>query len=190
MKLKDILKVFGPAVLSIAYPPAAPIIAAVNAYLPDNKKLGDTCTGNDLSAALTQHNPELLEAEYALEAEVIKQRGAAMNTANSSANENYQETRAFIAKWSFIVVALVTVGITAAWVDALLNADALVIREVSGNWTMVVALLAPFFLLLKAYMGVLEREHQDRLNASNGKTAASSLAIGLSAYLQSRKAKK
>lgn len=187
MKLKDILRTFGPAVLSIAYPPAMPIIAAVNAALPDDQKLGDSCTGDELYTALTQRNPALLDAEYAFETEVIKQRGRSMNTANSSTDENYQATRAFIAKWSFIVVGSVTVGITAAYIDAVHTGNTEVIKELMNGWPMVVALLAPFVVLLKVYMGVLEREHKNRLNAANGKTAASSLALGLSAYLMRNK---
>ncbi len=189
MKLKDILKEVGPAVLAAVYPPAAPLIAAVSAAT--GRPVSSQSTGSEVLEAINTLDPDkradILEQEIEYETEVIKQRAAAMNTANASQNENYQKTRAFIARWSFIVVALVTVGITAVWGEAVYNGDKDIIKEVAGNWPMVVALLGPFFLMLKGYMGVLATEHRDRLNAANGKTAASGLVLALSALTRAKK---
>ena len=190
MKLKDILKAVGPAALSIAYPPAAPVIAAVSALMTGDK-LPANCTGDQLSAAIAGLSPEVqgqfLDAEYEYKSDLVKAHASAINTANTAGGENYQKTRAFIAKWSFIVVAAVTVGITAAWIDAVIEADKDVIKEIGGNWPMVIALLAPFFSLLYAYMGVLKQEYRDRLNAQNGKTATSGLAMTLHALTRGKK---
>ena len=190
MKLKEILKTVGPSILSVAFPAAAPAIAAVNALIT-GEPLPDDCTGDQLNNAISGLSPEIqakmLDSEYEYKIELIKAQASAMNTANTAAGENYQKTRAFIAKWSFIVVGTVTVGITGAWIDAVMSGDKDVIAEIGTNWPMVVALLGPFFYFLNAYMGVLKEENRDRLNANNGKTATSSFAVGLSALMRQKK---
>lgn len=192
MKLKDFLKEVGPAVLATVYPPAAPIIGAINMLIPEGgKPLLEKASGDDVLEAINTIEPNkrsiLLEREIEYETEVIKQRAAAMNTANASQNENYQKTRAFIARWSFIVVAFVTVGITAVWGEAVYRGDGKAIQALSGSWPMILTLLGPFSLILKTYMGVLAAENRDRLNAANGKTAASGLVLALSALTRAKK---
>ncbi len=176
MKLKDILTKVGPAVLSAVYPPAIPAVAAINALLPSDKKLPDQCTGTQFSDALSliadpQAKQSLLETEYAHVEAVMGHKASAMNAANSAENENYQVSRAYIAKQSFHVVSAVTLIVVSAWATAVLNHDKETVMAIMQGWPMIVAILVPFVALLHAYMGVLKAEYRDRLNASNGKTA-------------------
>ena len=190
MKLKEILKTVGPSILSVAFPAAAPAIAAVNSLIT-GKPLPDDCTGDQLNDAISGLSPEIqakmLDSEYEYKIELIKAQASAMNTANTAAGENYQKTRAFIAKWSFVTVSAITLSMTAVWASAVLEGDQDVIREVASAWPMVVAFLGPFFYFLNVYMGVLKEENRDRLNANNGKTATSSFAVGLSALMRQKK---
>lgn len=180
MKALDVLKQFASVALTVACPAAAPLVAAVNQALPGNRQLGRGATGSMVEQALDMLDPskkaEILAMEFKHEEVMVGHQVSAMNTANTNTNENYQETRAYIAKGSFHILSAATLLSAGSIFVSTATSDCEALEELTNSWPLVLAILGPFVGLLNAYMGVLKSEYRDRLNAANGKTAFGSLA--------------
>lgn len=176
MKLLDILGKVGGGVLKSAIPGGALVVDIVNQFLPDGAKLPAETTGTDLQKAVDALPPaqraELLGREFDVEEARINANVALMTGAPA------QETRAWIAKWAFVLVAFVTVSAVLVWgVAAIGYKDETLVKTITDGWEWLVALLLPFVGWLNRYFGILRAEQRDRLNAGNGSTDAAGAGI-------------
>ena len=160
MKLKTLLTNAGSMALNALIPGS---VGLINAVLPADAKLPETATGKDaetLIRSLPEYQ-ELLETE-------ITAAHESLNTALMADAMCAHTTRPFIAKWTFIMLAVITLMITTVWCHAVVNQQADVIAAIVDGWPFLSALLWPFTALLLGYFGILRKENQNKLNAANG----------------------
>lgn len=186
MKLWDIVKTVGSAALQVALPGTGSlIVGAVNALLPDDKKLPAGATGDDLNSAIASLPPEqqasIMEKDFDVEITQIKESYSTVRAMLESDAKNPHSTRPYVVKGAFLIVAFVIVLTVSVWAFATLNSDATMLIAIAGSWQFVLAMIGPFVTLLWAYFGILKREHKNRLDAANG----ASLPSGITGVLTS-----
>ena len=186
MKLGDILKKVGAGIIKDAVPGGSVIMGVVNELLPN--KLSKDATGADLEAAIESLPPadkaKILEKQFDVEITQIKEASASLQAMLAVDASSKHTTRPFIARWAFIVVSLVSVSIVIIWAYAVIDGDIALVLSVTNGWPMVVALLAPFFVLLRAYFGILGKESQNKLDAANGNPTSSIASTLISGFLK------
>ena len=173
MNLGDILKTVGTGLIASIAGPAAPlIIAGINGFLPGDKQLPENATGEQAKSAIDELSPELrasvLEKQYDVKIEHIKQSYGALNTMLSANEESKHTTRPKIAYQAFQVVGFSTITVVFAWAYAVVTKDTEMISMIKDSWMFVFAVIAPLVTVLHAYFGVLTNESKDRLNAAQG----------------------
>lgn len=176
MKLWDIVKNVGSSIVREAVPGGGLLLSTINEFLPDDKKLPSGATGSDVESAInslpSDKRAELLNREFDVDIKRIEANAALMTSAPAHV------TRAFIAKWSFVFLAVFSgfVGgiIISAYFYAVYKQDVNLVKQIVDGWPFVLAILCAvtgtFSILVKAYFGILRKEQQDRLNAANGST--------------------
>ena len=178
MKLWDIVKKIGGSVVAEVVPGGGLLVDAVNAFLPESKRLDSTTTGAEMEQAVADLPPPLraqvFERQFDVQLEEIKQQGDTIRAMLHAEQNSRHTTRPYIAKHSFHVVAIVTLAIVAGWLLAVQKSPDPLENIISG-WSFVLALLVPFVAVLRAYFGLLSREHQNRLDAVHGATNPSGL---------------
>ena len=171
MNIFNIIKNAGIGIFRDIVPGGKEILAAINAFLPDNKKMGGAVTVEAVEANLRDLTPEqyvkVSALEFNVKIEELRQSHETLRTMLDANAISKHTTRPFIAKWSFVLVAIITLLIVVAWASAVMANKPLLVEAIMGGWPFVVALLVPFFTLLKAYFGVLKEEEAQRLNAAN-----------------------
>lgn len=187
MKLSDILKKVGIGIIKDAIPGGSVIMQVVNELLPKDKQLGSSATGKELNEAIESLPPEdkakILEKQFDVDITQIKEASASLQAMLAADASSTHTTRPFIARWSFIVVSFVSVSIVSIWAYAVIDGDTALVLSVTNGWPMVVALLAPFFVLLRAYFGILGKESKHKLDAANGNPTSSIASTLISGFL-------
>lgn len=173
MKLWDIVKTIGSAAIQTALPGTGSlIVGAVNAMLPDDKKLPESATGQQAASAIGMLPPEqqteIMSKEYDVTIEDIKQSHDTLRTMLDADANNPQSTRPYIAKGSFHVVAFAIIVTVSLWAYGVATSDDGIVKTIVDGWPFLLAAIAPLVILLHAYFGILKKEHKDRLDAANG----------------------
>lgn len=169
MKLKDILKRVGAGIVRDVVPGGGILMDAIG------QKYSKDLTGDDLAAQIATDNPELLELEFDVKLEEIKQEGETLRAMLVAESHSTHTTRPYIAKHSFHVLAIATLAIAAGWLWAVYKSgDPL--QNILNGWSFALALLAPFVVLLRGYFGLLSHEHKNRLDGAHGPTQPTGLA--------------
>lgn len=186
MKLWDIVKKVGSTALQVALPGTGSlIVGAVNEFLPDDQKLPNGATGNDLNNAIlklpAEQQASIMEKEFDVEITQIQESYSTVRAALESDAKNPQSTRPYIAKGSFHVVAFVLVVTICTWCYGVITADELMVKTIVEGWPFIIAILGPLVTLLWAYFGILKQEHKNKLDAANGASTPPGIAGILSA---------
>lgn len=173
MKLWDILKTVGSAALQIALPGTGSlIVGAVNALLPDDKKLPPGATGAEVNTALAGLPPEqqasLMEKEFEVDLTLIKESNSTLRAMLDNDSKNPHSTRPYIAKGAFHVVAFVVIVTISMWAYGVLIRDSILVETVMNGWQFMLSVTGPFVGLLLGYFGILKQEHKGKLDATNG----------------------
>ena len=181
MNFLNILKVVGGDIISDVVPGGTTILKLVNSVLPEEYQLGDTATGNDVTAAMANMTSAdqamLMGKEFDVRLEDIKQKHDTLRTMLVRDATNPHSTRPKIALYSFYVTAFTTILSILIWGYATVVAindavdKASVITSVVNGWPFIASVLGIYTSLLLAYFGILKAEHQSTLNASNGMAA-------------------
>lgn len=183
MNLWDIIKTAGSAVISATVPGGAAVISLVNAVLPDDKKLPETATGDQVRGALSSLPPEqqseLMNKQFDVDITQIKESGSALRTMLESESKSTHSSRAFIAKGSFLAVAFISCALVIGWFFAVLTKDASLVKSVMDGWPFVAAITGFFTALLRAYFGILKGESKNRLDTASGKQPVAGLLSAL-----------
>lgn len=173
MKLWDIVKTVGSAALQTALPGTGSlIVGAVNAMLPDDKKLPESATGQQITTAISTLPPEqqaeVMNKKYDVTIEDIKQSHSTLRTMLESEAVSPHTTRPYIAKGSFLVVAFAIIVAVSIWAYGVIKSDDGIVKTVVDGWPFIVAVTGPLIVVLHSYFGVLKKEHKNRLDAANG----------------------
>ncbi|AAQ96494.1 hypothetical protein [Vibrio phage VP16T] len=184
----DIVKAVGSAVISEAVPGGGLVLDAINYFLDDDKKLPLTATGAQAQAAIKALSPEqqsaLLAKQLDVKIEDIRQSHDTLRTMLDADKDNPQTTRPWIAKWAFVFTALFSgvVGavVIGAYAYAVGKQDVELVKAIMDGWPFVLAVLTAvtgtFSLLLRAYFGMLSKEHECRVGAATGNYKPSAMS--------------
>jgi len=170
-KLFDAIK--GPllSVASTLIPGGPLILGAVNAMLPDDKKLPESATGSDIRDAVNQLPPEqrgsLMEKQLDVEiAEINSWEG--IQASLSQADAAGSSTRPYIAQMMAWCVVLVVGLFVVVWVAAIYNKDTTTLKLISDSWPMMLTVIGTPTALLRAYFGMRTKEKTARYSAASG----------------------
>ncbi|AAQ96558.1 hypothetical protein [Vibrio phage VP16C] len=184
----DIVKTVGSAVISHAVPGGGLVLDLINGFLDDDKKLPVTATGEQAMRAIQSLDPAqqsaLLSKQLDVKIEDIKQSHDTLRTMLNADKDNPQTTRPWIAKWAFVFTALfsgvVGLVIIVAYAYAVYRQDVELVKAIVDGWPFVLGILTAvtgtFSLLLRAYFGVLTKEHENRIGAATGRYKPSAIS--------------
>ena len=181
MNLEKAIKTAGSAALA-SFPPYGTLaVAALNAFLPDGKKLPETATGAQAQTALAQipegQRAAVLSQELKLEETKVKEGGDTVRTMLIHDAKNTHSTRPFIAKGCFYVLGAVATLTSSAITYAAVKDEGSTIMALSSSWELIAVVIAPLVYVLKAYFGAIQTEQKQRLNAANGYNIETGLAM-------------
>lgn len=169
MNITEILKAAGTTALSVAFPGVAPaVIGAVNAFLPSEEKLPVTATGEEVDARLMTlpeaDRSRVYELEFELAMLNVKESHETLRTMLEFEGNNQQSTRPKIAYQSFQVVGTCSILLSAAIAYQIIQGDV----DITSLALVILSILAPFFVLLKAYFGILQEEKESLHQLGDG----------------------
>lgn len=152
--------------------PGGPLIlGAVNAMLPDDKKLPESATGNDIRNAVNQLKPEqrasLMEKQLEVEITEIKS-WEGIQASLSKADAAGSSTRPFIALMMAWCVAIVVVLFSCVWAYAIVVDHYDTLETLGESWPMMLAVVGTPTALLRAYFGMRTKEKTARYSAASG----------------------
>ena len=152
MKLWDIIKTVGSAAIQVALPGVGSgIVAAVNAFLPDDNKLPSGATGDDINNAVSRLSPDqqasLMEKEFDVSITQIKESNSTVRAMLESDVKNPQSTRPYIAKGAFHVIAFSIIATMSSWVYAVFMKDEELISNIMDGWQFILAVIGPLVTL-------------------------------------------
>ena len=180
--LEDILKTVGSAALSMTPPYGPMALTLINAALPADKKLPETATAKDAESALDS----LPAAEKAsLMETTIKAQHDSLQAMLIAESNSQHTTRPFIARGCFQVYSACTLIFTGIIAYAVGQSEH-PLNELQNLWPLVMGLYAPFPAVLYAYFGMLKKEHENRLNAANGRSTHLGLLTSLASKMVKR----
>jgi len=164
VKLKNILSL-GAKIIGSANPAVGAAITAVNAFLPEYKKLPETASVEEVQSAVDSLPPE---AQSSLLEKEIDYKIAESNNhkdiqiALSRADSTGSSTRPFIAKmmaWFFVLSAS---PLMIALAYAVYKSDQELITVVGNAWPLCLAMLGLPAWVIKAYFGHRTEEKKAR----------------------------
>lgn len=180
MKLWDIVKNVGSGIIRNAVPGGGLLIDVVNDFLPADKKLPSSATGEDVRSVVDSLPPdkkaELLGREFDVDMTQIKESNSTVRAMLDADTKNPHTTRPYIAKHAFHVIALTITTVISLWAYGVGSGRVELVKTLMEGWPFILAAIGPMVTLLWAYFGVLKTEHKDRLDAARGATTPSGIA--------------
>ncbi len=177
MNVSDILKRVAGAGIEVAasaIPGGSAVLSLVNSFLPPEKKLPETATGQQLTDAVASLPPEqrLALMSKELDVEIAKENAwVQVQGSLAAADESGKSTRPEIA----LMMAKLVVGITVA--EAVAIAWVATTTGKFPPWELVAALLSLPTVLLRAYFGMRTEEKKARYAAAVGGEVAQGSAL-------------
>lgn len=170
-KLFDAIK--GPLLTaaSSVIPGGPLILGAVNAMLPDDKKLPETATGNDIRNAVNQLPPEqrgsLMEKKLDVEiAEINSWEG--IQASLSKADQAGSSTRPLIALMMAWCIVLFVALFSIVWGYSVVADHYDTLETLNESWPMMLAVIGTPTTLLRSYFGMRTKEKTARYSAASG----------------------
>lgn len=173
MNFMDVVKTVGSGVLSVI-PGGSAVLGVVNAFLPDEDKLPDNATANQVNAAVSNLTPgqraEIMHKEFEVDITQIKESHSTVRAMLEADAKNPHSTRPYIAKHSFHLIAVISLITALMWAYGVGAENDMLVKTVMNGWPFVLAIVSPFVVLLKAYFGILKQENKNKLDAAQGIT--------------------
>jgi hypothetical protein len=170
MKISEIIKAAA-TIGAPFFPALAAAIPVVNAFLPDDKKLPDTATGGDVEGAIrglpADRQVELLNADIDLEKTKVIEN-TKVTQALAEVDKAGASTRPAIAMCFTITVCFNALLTVSMWAYAVLAGQNELLTTIIDSWQMILAINAPFLLVIKAYFGMRTDEKNTRQHTANG----------------------
>ena len=159
-----------------AFVPSVAIAAkAVNAFLPDDKKMDEkNTTGRDILNAfngLGEGEKATIEKRFEVEMAEIHasvDKLQAMVSAETP-TANMRPKIAYMMAWAVLVSIIFMMFI---WGIAVWEKDAVSLKQLADSWEFMLVLLATPTALLRAYFGMRTKEKQARYAAATGQPIA------------------
>lgn len=171
MKIKDILKASA-SIAGTLNPALGAVIGVVNTFLPDDKKIPVSSTGNDVTTALDNLPPNVRQEIMAKEIDLEMARvesWADIQKVHAESDSSGNSTRPQIAMMMAWAVLLSIMPIAWAVSYAILTSDD-PLESASKNYLLVLGLIATPTVLLRSYFGMRTNEKKARYAASVGQT--------------------
>lgn len=190
MKLMDVIKTVGSGAVRELVPGGGLLIEAVNAWLPDDKKLPGNATGQDIEGAVdslpSDQRAQLLTKEFDVDLTRIRETNETLRTMLESDAKNPHTTRPRIALGAFRVVAFANVTMVSAWAYGVFTEKTAVLNAVTDGYGFVLSVIGPLVAMLLGYFGILRGEQRNRLNAASGNSTPSGVGGILSNIIKRR----
>ena len=167
MKLWDIIAKAGKVAISALVPGVGLIVEAINAFLPDDKKLPADATGDQAKDAISALPPDqqalVLMKEFDVEI-VEAQEFTKVQQALAQADATGSSTRPYIAKLMAQCVGFVVIASSAMWVISIARDQVSMMTALRDSWPLMLAILGPPIGLLNSYFGKRTKEKESRYN--------------------------
>lgn len=186
MNIKNVLLKAGEAVVSAVVPGGVAIVELVNSFLPDDKKLPASATGNQVDMAIKTLPPDQQASIMLKEMDVEMadiQSWTGIVSSLAGADGVGSSTRPTIAVMMACTVCAAIWIFVFAWSWAIYNDKTSTLMQLSNSYLMLTALLATPTALLYAYFGMRKEEKLARYGAAMGQ--APSGTSGLSGLIKS-----
>lgn len=189
MNLLSILGKVGTSILADVIPGGNAILTAVNAFLPDDKKLGDAATGSDIQQAVAslpaEVQAQVLTKEFDVEITAIKEHTNVIQ-ALGDVDKTGNSTRPAIAMMMAKIVAFAVIVLISILAVAVYNSDNETVVALGDNWPLIVAILGTPTALLRSYFGMRTKEKQQKYQAVSN-TPPQSVLSGMLNLIGNRK---
>lgn len=186
MDLWNIVKTVGSGIISTMVPGGPLIVGAINAALPDDKRLPANATGlqaqDAISALPAAERVQIMDKQFDVDITQIKESHSTVRVMLESDAANPHTTRPYIAKHSFHVIAFTICLTVILWGYGIYKADTDMVKTITEGWPFLLSAIGPLVVLLQAYFGVLRKEHKQKMDAANGAAPPSGLAGLISAF--------
>jgi len=171
MNLSDILKTVGSGLIKTLVPGGGMLLDVVNGFLPDDKKLPNTATGQDAQNAINTLPPEqkaiVLDKQFDVEIEEIRgftDRFKAMADVDATGNT----TRPQIAMMMAQVICFSVIIVISIFSYAVSVGKHEMITEIVDGWPFLLAILGTPTALLRSYFALRTKEKQHKYEATTG----------------------
>ena len=180
MKLGDILKKAGAAVIRDAVPGGGLILDMVNQFLPDDKKLPKDATADQATAAIQSLTPDqqamLMSKELDVQIEEVRS-WTSIQEALAKADEAGASTRPWIAKLMAVTVVAAISIFMVAWAYAIGSKSSETLKALSESWEIMLMVIGTPTTLLRAYFGMRTEEKKARYGVAVGAAPAPAAGI-------------
>lgn len=171
MNLMKILGTVGGGLISTLVPGGAAIVAGINAFLPDDKKLPENATGTQVQDAVSSLPPaqqaEILSKEY--EVEIAKTEAwADIQGHLSKADQAGASTRPQISMMMAWLVVLQVFTVCALMMASVAMVNNEILGTIKEFWPMLLASMGIPAKLLHSYFGMRTEEKKHRVQAATG----------------------
>lgn len=177
MKISEVLKKVGSAAVKELVPGGGFLIDLVNDFLPAGEQLHPLATGEQVTAAIAAMPPDIKEKILSKQYDVeIAEINADVEKVKAMAEVDKAgaSTRPHIALLMAYVVAIAEVLGVTFWAVAVLQE----MMTVENSWPVLLSLLGPPMILLRAYFGDRRDEKKARYAAATGQGIPSTGIIG------------
>ncbi len=168
MNLLSILGKVGTSILADVIPGGNTILSAVNAFLPDDKQLGDKATGAEIQDRVAtlpaEVQAQVLTKEFDVEITAIEEHTKVI-TALGDVDKTGHSTRPAIAMMMAKIVAFSVIVLVSFLAVAMYHSDNQTIVAIGDNWPLVIAILGTPTALLRSYFGMRTKEKQQKYQA-------------------------
>lgn len=189
MNLQSILKKVGGAIIRDVVPGGGLVLDLVNSFLPEDKQLPTTATGDQARAAVEAMPPDqramLMAKELDVEIAEINSF-AAIQESLARADAAGASTRPEIAKMMAQVVCFAVVVVVGSYAVAIWR-DSGVVAKINDSWAVVLTVLATPTALLQSYFGLRTREKTSRYGVAAGQEPPPAGLAGMIGALFGRK---
>ena len=181
MKISDILKKVGTGIIKNIVPGAGAVIDIVNEFLPDDKKLPNDATGDQVQGVIESLPPadraSIMSKELDVQIEEIRGWSSVVDSL-SKADASGSSTRPAIAnRMAWLIVAEVAVLLICILV-VVVRKDAATLKALQDSWELILVAMATPTALLRAYFGLRTQEKKARYANSVGQEAEKPGGLG------------
>lgn len=183
MKILDILKTVGAGLIS-THPAGAAALTLVNQFLPEDKKLPETATGEQVQNEIDQLPPEVKHTVMLanIDLEKVKEEGYTKRY-EAMCKADGQQTRAAIVKQAMNFLCWITLLFMCAIAYVYVTEGAEAAFSEHMVW-LFLAVTGTYAYVVRAYFGDLKSETQSRHTIMDSKPRT---AAGITSILQSIK---
>jgi len=165
MDLGKILTTVGSSLLKNVIPGVGIVFDAVNAFLPEDKKLNANTTGNQAIEAINSLPPDqqavVLSKQFDMEI-VKEQEFTKVIAALGDVDKTGNSTRPEIAKMMATVTCFAITVAISVWAVAVIGNKVATLGQLKDSWPLLVAILGTPTALLRAYFAMRSKEKKAR----------------------------